>query len=196
MQDKDRKRHDAQDAGDRLVARHVREDPFAAAFKATRMPMIVTDPNQDDNPIIFCNAAFEKLTGYSSDEVVGRNCRFLQGPETSRTAVARIREAVAAGSDIAIDILNYRKDGASFWNALFLSPVRDDAGKIVSPSPSVFEGLSWMECCRRVRRHVLSGSPAHSRTLKCSASRAGQDTGSRQRPCSAMLSQRCSLIPL
>lgn len=131
MQNDDKRRSDAQNAGDRLLARHVREDPFAAAFKATRMPMIVTDPNQHDNPIIFCNSAFEKLTGYSSSEVVGRNCRFLQGPETSREAVARIRQAVEAGADIAIDILNYKKDGDSFWNALFLSPVRDEEGSIV-----------------------------------------------------------------
>ncbi|MBA5800413.1 PAS domain-containing protein [Rhizobium changzhiense] len=131
MQEKDQKRAEAQDAGERLVARHVREDPFAAAFKATRMPMIVTDPNQADNPIIFCNAAFEKLTGYSSSEAVGRNCRFLQGPETNPATVARIRAAVSAGSDIAIDILNYKKDGEPFWNALFLSPVRDQTDKIV-----------------------------------------------------------------
>ncbi|KAA9383938.1 PAS domain-containing protein [Neorhizobium galegae] len=131
MAEKNRSKTDAQNAGDRLVASHVREDPFAAAFKATRMPMIVTDPSQDDNPIIFCNASFEKLTGYSSDELVGRNCRLLQGPKTDKNTVARIREAVGAGRDIAVDILNYRKDGSTFWNALFLSPVRDDEGRIV-----------------------------------------------------------------
>jgi len=169
MLDKDRKRHDAQDAGDRLVARHVREDPFAAAFKATRMPMIVTDPNQDDNPIIFCNAAFEKLTGYSSEEVVGRNCRFLQGPETSRSAIARIRQAVEAGSDIALDILNYRKDGASFWNALFLSPVRDDAGKIVYffASQLDFTNVKSRESDLAAARHRAEEEVAkHTETLE------------------------------
>src|ERR1700755_1865259 len=84
MQEQDQNRQNARSAGDRLVAGHVSEDPFAAAFKATRMPMIVTDPSQADNPIIFCNAAFLKLTGYSDDEVIGRNCRFLQGAETDR----------------------------------------------------------------------------------------------------------------
>jgi len=131
MNDNEKRRADAQTAGDSLVAKHVREDPFAAAFKATRMPMIVTDPNQDDNPIIFCNAAFERLTGYAADEVVGRNCRLLQGPDTSRETVARIRAAIKAGTDIAVDILNYKKDGSAFWNALFLSPVRDNDDKIV-----------------------------------------------------------------
>ncbi len=125
------KQTDARLAGDKLVASHVREDPFAAAFKATRMPMIVTDPNQQDNPIIFCNEAFERLTGYSNEELIGFNCRLMQGPETDPDTVARIREAVADGRDVAVDILNYRKDGNTFWNALFISPVRDDDGRIV-----------------------------------------------------------------
>lgn len=130
-QEKDQSQSDARDAGHRLVAGHVSEDPFAAAFKATRMPMIVTDPNQHDNPVIFCNAAFRNLSGYSDDEVIGRNCRFLQGPDTDPETVARIRRAISAGEDVAVDILNYRKDGRSFWNAVFISPVRDDDGRIV-----------------------------------------------------------------
>lgn len=125
------KQTDARLAGDKLVASHVREDPFAAAFKATRMPMIVTDPNQQDNPIIFCNEAFERLPGYSNEELVGFNCRLMQGPETDPDTVTSIREAVADGRDVAVDILNYRKDGNTFWNALFISPVRDEDGRIV-----------------------------------------------------------------
>jgi PAS domain S-box-containing protein len=131
MQEQDQNRQDARSAGDRLVAGHVSEDPFAAAFKATRMPMIVTDPSQADNPIIFCNAAFLRLTGYSDDEVIGRNCRFLQGPETDRDTVTKIRDNIAAGQDVAVDILNYRKDGSTFWNAVFISPVRDETDKII-----------------------------------------------------------------
>lgn len=122
---------DAQDAGDRLLAAHPSEDPFAAAFKATRMPMLITDPRQDDNPIIFCNRAFSTLTGYSREELVGRNCRLLQGPETDRGAIQRLSEAVAAERDVALDILNYRKDGTTFWNALFVSPVRDAKGEVI-----------------------------------------------------------------
>jgi len=131
MTDRDQYRKDARDAGSRLVAGHVSEDPFAAAFKATRMPMIVTDPNQRDNPIIFCNAAFNRLTGYSDDDVIGQNCRILQGPETDPQTVTRMRDAIAAGKDVAVDILNYRKDGSTFWNAVFISPVRDETGKII-----------------------------------------------------------------
>jgi len=131
MSDQNSSRRDARDAGDRLLASHPSEDPFAAAFKATRMPMLITDPQQPDNPIIFCNQAFATLTGYGVDELVGRNCRLLQGPETDRQAIDALREAIAAERDIAIDILNYRKDGSSFWNALFVSPVRDAAGDVI-----------------------------------------------------------------
>lgn len=131
MSDQNSSRRDARDAGDRLLASHPSEDPFAAAFKATRMPMLITDPQQPDNPIIFCNQAFALLTGYSAEELVGRNCRLLQGPDTDPAAVDKLREAIAAERDIAIDILNYRKDGSPFWNALFVSPVRDAAGDVI-----------------------------------------------------------------
>ncbi len=109
---------------------HGRGDPFAAAVRATRMPMIVTDPAQPDNPIVFANDAFQRLSGYTRDEIVGRNCRFLQGPDTDRDAIASVREAIRVGEDIAIDLLNYRKDGSTFWNALYMSPVRSRDGEI------------------------------------------------------------------
>ncbi|MDH4441211.1 MAG: histidine kinase dimerization/phosphoacceptor domain -containing protein [Rhizobium sp.] len=131
MNDDNSPQRDAQDAGDRLLASHLSEDPFAAAFKATRMPMLITDPRQPDNPIIFCNHAFSTLTGYSIDELIGRNCRLLQGPDTEAGAIATLREAVLAEHDVALDILNYRKDGSTFWNALFVSPVRDVNGEVI-----------------------------------------------------------------
>lgn len=106
-------------------------DPFAAAVRATRMPMIVTDPRQHDNPIVFANDAFLKLTGYTRLEVAGRNCRFLQGPGTDPAAVDRIRGAIRDEVDIKIDVLNYRKDGTTFHNALYVGPVRDEEGKVV-----------------------------------------------------------------
>jgi PAS domain S-box-containing protein len=107
-----------------------RSDPFAAAVRATRMPMVITDPAQHDNPIVFANEAFQHLTGFGLDEIIGRNCRFLQGPDTDKTEVSRIREAIGEGHSISADLLNYRKDGTTFWNALYLSPVRNDAGAI------------------------------------------------------------------
>ena len=107
-----------------------RGDPFAAAVRATRMPMVITDPNLADNPIVFCNEAFQKLTGYDRDEIVGRNCRFLQGDKTDPVEIAKLRDAIGQGMSIDVDILNYRKDGSTFWNALYLSPVRDEDGTV------------------------------------------------------------------
>lgn len=107
-------------------------DVFAAALRGARTAMLITDPRRDDNPIVFVNDAFVTLTGYSWDEAVGRNCRFLQGPETDRETVARIRRAVGAGEGVEADILNYRRDGAPFWNALAVSPVRDGSGGLVA----------------------------------------------------------------
>jgi PAS domain S-box-containing protein len=115
---------------DDLHAEQGKGDPFAAAMRATRMPMLITDPRRPDNPIVFANDAFTRLTGYSRDEVIGTNCRFLQGPETDAQSVASIREAIAGRRDISIDILNYRKDGTSFWNALFISPVSNEKGEL------------------------------------------------------------------
>lgn len=121
----------AREAGDRLIASHASEDPFAAAMKATRMPMLITDPLQPDNPIIFCNDAFLSLSGYGRDEIIGRNCRFLQGPDTDRSKVDEIRTAVMAEDAVRVDLLNYRKDGSAFWNALYISPVKDVTGRTI-----------------------------------------------------------------
>lgn len=127
-------------------------DPFAAAVRATRMPMVITDPRQADNPIIFCNAAFQALTEYARDEILGRNCRFLQGPDTDRAAVARLRQAVQAQTYIDIDLLNYRKDGSSFWNALYLSPVRNAEGDVQFFFASQLDVSERVEAQSRVER--------------------------------------------
>nr|WP_269429174.1 PAS domain-containing protein [Sphingomonas sp. 37zxx] len=103
---------------------------FFAAVENTRMPMVVTDPSQPDNPIIFCNAAFIRMTGYSANEIIGKNCRFLQGSETDRTLVDQIRAAIERREEVAIEILNYRKNGSTIWNALFISPVYDESGEL------------------------------------------------------------------
>ncbi|KPC23611.1 Histidine kinase [Pseudomonas syringae pv. cilantro] len=110
---------------------HQSRDIFFAAVETTRMPMIVTDPNRPDNPIIFSNRAFLEMTGYSSEEIIGTNCRFLQGPETDQSVVQSLRDAIRERTDISAEILNYRKDGSSFWNALFISPVYNDAGSLI-----------------------------------------------------------------
>ena len=93
--------------------------------------LVVTDPNAPDNPIVYTNRGFEKLTGYPPDEVLGRNCRFLQGDDHDQPAVAALREAVREGRAVQVELRNYRKDGSMFHNELYLSPVYDDEGKLV-----------------------------------------------------------------
>jgi PAS domain S-box-containing protein len=92
--------------------------------------MVVTDPRQDDNPIVLANESFLEMTGYSGNEVIGRNCRFLQGSETNPATVAAVREAIAERREITAELLNYHRDGRPFWNQLLVSPVFDDAGDI------------------------------------------------------------------
>lgn len=104
---------------------------FFAAVEMTRMPMILADPRQDDTPIVFANNAFLDLTGYEEGEVLGRNCRFLQGAGTDPEHVRQLREALAAGKATAVEILNYRRDGTPFWNAVFMGPVHNSEGEII-----------------------------------------------------------------
>jgi len=108
-----------------------RSNIFFAAVEMTRMPMVVTDPRQPDNPIVFANGAFFDLTHYKEEEVLGRNCRMLQGPDTDRRTVDEIRTAIAEQRPVSVDILNYKADGSTFWNALFLGPVFDEEGNLL-----------------------------------------------------------------
>lgn len=116
--------------GERLADLRGDSDPYGAAIRATRMPIVITDASQDDHPIVFANNAFVALSGYPRDEIIGRNCRFLQGPDTDRAEVRRVSEAIASGQHVETELLNYRKDGSTFWNALFISPVHDENGRI------------------------------------------------------------------
>jgi PAS domain S-box-containing protein len=106
-------------------------DPFKAAFCAAKMAMVITDPHQADNPIVSANDAFTRLTGYAAEEAVGRNCRFLQGPDTDMASVRELEAAMASGEGAEVEILNYRKDGRPFWNALVISPIRNASGELV-----------------------------------------------------------------
>jgi PAS domain S-box-containing protein len=100
------------------------------AVERTRMPMVVSDPRLPDNPIVLANSAFLTMTGYSAEEVIGRNCRFLQGPDTDPASVDQIRAAIADNRELTIELLNYRRDGKPFWNQLFIDPIFDDAGRL------------------------------------------------------------------
>jgi PAS domain S-box-containing protein len=85
--------------------------------------LLITDSARPDNPIIFANAGFAALTGYSPETIVGRNCRFLQGRDTDRRTVEEMRESIAARRRFDGELLNYRRDGTPFWNRLSIGPL-------------------------------------------------------------------------
>ncbi len=94
--------------------------------------LLITDPAQTDNPITYANKALEKMTGYSREEILGRNCRFLQGEETDPQSISKVRDAIAEHREVTVTLKNYRKDGSTFWNEFTLSPVQDSAGETVN----------------------------------------------------------------
>lgn len=108
-----------------------RRELALVALERTRMPMVITDARKYGYPIVLANQAFLDLTGYSADEVIGRNCRFMQGADTAPADVAAIREGLAARAHIDVELLNYRRDGTSFWNQLVISPIFDDHGDLM-----------------------------------------------------------------
>ncbi|MEX5721143.1 SpoIIE family protein phosphatase [Geodermatophilus maliterrae] len=102
------------------------------AVVATDIAFTITDPREPDDPLVWVNPSFTRITGYSYEESVGRNCRFLQGPATDLAAVASIRTALAAQEAVTVVLLNHRRDGTAFWNQLSISPVFDGEGELVS----------------------------------------------------------------
>lgn len=100
------------------------------ALDASIAGIVLTDNRQPDNPIIYCNAAFETISGYGRKEIIGRNCRFLQKEERNQQERLTIREAVANGESCFVEIRNYKKDGTLFWNELFMSPVKSAQGEV------------------------------------------------------------------
>ena len=126
---------------------------FEQAMAQTRMAICLTDPNLPDNPIVFANRAFRNLTGYDEDEILGRNCRFLQGPDTRAEPVAQLRKAIEDEDVTVVELLNYRKDGSSFWNALHLGPIYDDNGRLAYLFGSQWD-VSDVRAARAEERHA------------------------------------------
>lgn len=104
---------------------------MAAAIMHSSEPMVLSDACQPDYPMVVVNEAFEALTGYARGEIVGRNCRFLQGAGSDAETARRIGRSIAAGHGCIEWIVNYRKNGEAFWNLLFLSPVRNRQGSVL-----------------------------------------------------------------
>ena len=102
------------------------------AVVATDIAFTITDPRQPDDPLIWVNPSFSRITGYDSEESVGRNCRFLQGPATDRAKIDELRKSLREQQPVTTTLLNYRKDGTAFWNQLSITPVFDGDGSLVS----------------------------------------------------------------
>ncbi|MDM5337032.1 PAS domain-containing protein [Fictibacillus enclensis] len=95
---------------------------FEQALDFTRVGITITDPSLSDNPIIYVNEGFLSMAGYEYEEVIGKNCRFLQGEDTDKDSVREIKEALQDKKEISIKLRNYRKDGTPFWNDLTIHP--------------------------------------------------------------------------
>ena len=126
-------------------------------MESTAEGVVISDCTQPDMPIIYVNNAFTVMTGYAYDEVVGKNCRFLQGADTDSAAAQDIRKAIQAQQPCTVEILNYRKDGTPFWNNLSITPVRDDDGRTTH-----FIGIQTDITRRREAEDALRGATPNS----------------------------------
>jgi two-component system CheB/CheR fusion protein len=149
-------------------------DPFAAAVWETRMPIVITNPRLPDNPMVFVNNAFCALTGYTREELVGRNCRCLQGAQTDPASVARLRDAVDRHSRLDLEIRNYRKDGTAFWGQLHMVPVQAADGALSYFFASVIDVTR-----ERERLAALQGQDAA--LLAATAARAQADAANAEK---------------
>lgn len=105
---------------------------LVTSIQQSQHSFVITDPSLQDNPIVFASDDFLTLTGYSREDVLGRNCRFLQGPETSKGKLDLIRKGLATGDDVSVTFVNYTADGTPFWNKLFIAALRDAQNNIVN----------------------------------------------------------------
>lgn len=103
-----------------------------SALSGSQQNFAISDPTLPDNPIVYCSQGFLDLTGYTLDQVLGRNCRFLQGPGTDQSAVQVIRKGIAEGVDTSVCLLNYKADGTPFWNQFFVAALRDAENNVVN----------------------------------------------------------------
>ncbi|GLU02441.1 hypothetical protein SLE2022_196910 [Rubroshorea leprosula] len=116
---------------DRVRQKEMRKGiDLATTLERIEKNFVITDPRLPDNPIIFASDSFLELTEYSREEILGRNCRFLQGPETDRATVRKIREAIDNQTEVTVQLINYTKNGKKFWNLFHLQPMRDQKGEV------------------------------------------------------------------
>jgi PAS domain S-box-containing protein len=135
------------------------------ALEAANEGITISDLRQPDDPIVYANRGFARLTGYEMDETIGRNCRFLQGPDTDPATIQRLREALDRRVPCSVDILNYRKDGTPFWNRLSITPVENDEGELTH-----YVGVqSDITARKRVEEKLARANQRMSRSLEAAA---------------------------
>jgi len=142
------------------------------ALDAAAEGITITDRRRPDNPLIYVNEGFERLTGYSAAEVLGRNCRFLQGPHTDPAAADEIRRSVREERPSVVELLNHRKDGAPFWNRLSITPVRDDSGAVthfIGVQSDVTDRRNAEEALRSANRELEIATRRMRRSLAAAA---------------------------
>jgi PAS domain S-box-containing protein len=125
------------------------------AVTASTNSIVITDPNQPDDPLVYVNPAFERTTGYPAEEALGRNCRFLQGEDHDQPALEELRTAIYEERHCTVVLRNYRKDGTLFWNELSVYPVRDEKGHMtnfVGVQNDVTERIRAEEVFSEIRR--------------------------------------------
>ena len=125
------------------------------AMKEASLPLTLSDPGRDDNPLVFVNDAFEETTGYEADDILDQNCRFLQGPDTNPETVAELRKHIEAEESYTTEIKNYRQDGSTFWNELDVTPIYDDDGTLLRYLGSQAD-ITEAYRTREIRRQLLS----------------------------------------
>lgn len=174
------------------------------ALAAAGEGIVIADARLPDMPLIYVNAAFEEVTGYSRAEALGRNCRFLQGPGTDPGALAQIRRAIAERRAVVVELLNYRKDGTPFWNRLTITPVFDAGGEVTH-----FIGVQSDVTARRLAQDRLAAANRQMRRDLEAAARiqksllpevapavAGVEVAWAFRPCQELAGDMLNVIPL
>jgi PAS domain S-box-containing protein len=133
----------------------------------------ISDLRLPDNPLVYVNRGFTEITGYSREESIGRNCRYLQGPDTDPAAISEIREAIADRRSCVVEILNYRHDGSPFWNRLSVTPLRDGSGEVthyIGVQSDVTEERNAKDALRETKERLERAHGHMQRDLLAAAS--------------------------
>src|SRR5271157_3470755 len=181
------------------------------ALAASAEGITIADARLPDNPLIYANAGFERLTGYSVAEVLGRNCRFLQGPGTDPATLDTLRTAIREKRAVTVQLLNYRKDGTVFWNRLSITPVEDASGAVthfIGVQSDVTAEKQAKDALQNANERLEAASRAMRRDLQAAADLqhallpvelpqfTGMNFAYRFRPCSDVGGDSLNVLPL